>query len=282
MRPTRRLDRGGQPGGVDRLEARAAADEERRRLVHAARRREVARGLELGRDGGAVARGEDLVVVEARDGGGDAAELRVGRPARVLLALVVVGEVGDVPELVLPAGRLGDARRADRVGADEGERVELHADLAGADVLLARGSASRRSCSRGRTGTAGRRTRARGPGRLRVAEREALLRDALQQSTRGLRAGERADEDEAEPLDAVPPAAGARDGDEDRRRRRRRASTAPRRVKRRRRAVRAASACSRATRSGGPGRAAPSWWAWLWSWVPLVSCCSYRAPARRT
>src|SRR4029079_3907334 len=105
-----RLDRGGQAGGVDRLEARTAADEERRRLVHAAAGREVARGLQLGRDGGAVARGEDLLDVEARDGGGDAAELPVGRPARVLGALVVVGEVGDVPELVLPARGLGDAR----------------------------------------------------------------------------------------------------------------------------------------------------------------------------
>src|SRR4029079_14278508 len=96
----------GEPGGVDRLEARAAADEERRRLVHAAAGREVARGLQLGRDGASVARGEDLLDVEARDGGGDAAELPVGRPARVLGALVVVGKVGDVPELVLPARRV--------------------------------------------------------------------------------------------------------------------------------------------------------------------------------
>ena len=79
---------------------------------------------------GALGIGLDLGGVEPGHLGQDLVDQRVGHPAGVLLALVLVEEPDDLPELVLEPGGDGDPQRLLGVRAEEGEPAEVDLDPA--------------------------------------------------------------------------------------------------------------------------------------------------------
>ncbi len=118
----------------------------------------------------------ELHHVERRGRADLADELRP-HVARVLVLLVLVEEVDELPEAVLARGGSGGAGGDDRVGADEVEVAEDHPQLPAAHVALHQRRerlggvlAAGRALEVGELGE-----RERG---VRVAEREALLRDS--------------------------------------------------------------------------------------------------------